>query len=88
MDRNRKWHLCALDVLDTGGYPVFFVEHMEKVEDSEAKSTPEHMKKRLDFAALQAQMQGTDTNRQWTNEVSPAAAGKCRRLGKAPTTSS
>ena len=79
--------VCIVDVLDTNGSkPVLLVEHMEKVEDSETKGATEHMNKRLSFAAVTAQMQGTNADRQWTEEKSPATAGKCRRLGKAPTT--
>jgi hypothetical protein len=78
--------VCIVDVLDSGVRPVFLVEHIEKVEDSEAQDAPEHMGKRLTFAAMTAQMQGTSSNRQWTDETNPASAGKCRRLSNAPST--
>ena len=58
---------------------------MEKVEDADAELAPEHMSKRLYFAAVAAKMQGTSSSRNWTDAVSPANAGKCRRLGKSPT---
>ena len=77
--------VCIVDVLESGSRPVFLVEHMEKVEDADAKLAPEHMSKRLYFAAAAAKMQGTSSSRNWTNEMSPAQAGKCRRLGKSPT---
>ena len=74
-----------MDILESGNRPVFLVESMEKVEDADAKHAPEHMSKRLYFAAAAAKMQGTSSTRNWTEEVSPAKAGKCRRLGKSPT---
>ena len=77
--------VCIVDVLESSPCPVFLVEHMQKVEDSEASPAPEHMRKRLDFAGTTAKMQGTNKNRQWTDEMSPASAGKCRKLGKAPS---
>ena len=88
-NRGQKSQLAfvsIVDILDTGTYPVFLVELMEKVEDIDAKCAPEYMEKRLHFAAMTAQMQGTSLRRKWTDEASPATAGKCRRLGKAPTT--
>ncbi len=78
--------VCIVDVLESGDRPVFLVEHVEKVEDSDAKQAPEHMIKRIHFAAMAAKMQGTSSSRLWTDEMSPASAGKCRRLGKAPST--
>ena len=77
--------VCIVDVLESGNRPVFLVEKMEKVEDADAELAPEHMSKRLYFAAAAAKMQGTSSSRNWTDAVSPANAGKCRRLGKSPT---
>lgn len=77
--------VCIVDVLESGNCPEFLVELVEKVEDADAKLAPEHMGRRLHFAAEAAKMQGTSSKRNWTDEVSPAKAGKCRRLGKSPT---
>ena len=77
--------VCIVDVLEHGDHPLFLVEHMEKVEDSETTRASEHMGKRIEFAAMSAQMQGTSANRTWTETQSPATAGKCRRIGKAPS---
>jgi hypothetical protein len=77
--------VCIVDVLDSGACPVFLVEHMEKVPDLDAVSAPEHMSKRLQFAALAADTQGTSSSLNWTDATSPATAGKCRRLGYAPS---
>ena len=78
--------VCIVDVLGSGERPVFLVEHMEKVEDSDAKLAPEHMSTGLRFAAMSVQMQGTSSSRQWTEDMSPASAGKCRKIGRAPST--
>ena len=58
---------------------------MEKIPDAEAQLAPEHIRRRIQFAALAAKMQGKSSERGWTENMSPASAGKCRRLGKAPT---
>ena len=60
--------VCIVDVLGSGERPVFLVEHMEKVEDSDAKLAPEHMSKRLRFAAMLVQMQGASSSDSWTIE--------------------
>ena len=59
---------------------------MKKVEDADFDNHMELMKKRLEFSAQAAKTQGTSSQRIWTEEVSPAHAGKCKRLGKAPST--
>ena len=84
--KSQMGFVCIVDVLGSGERPVFLVEHMEKVEDSDAKLAPEHMSKRLHFAAMSVQMQGTSSSRQWTEDMSPASAGKCRKIGRAPST--
>jgi len=78
--------LCIVDVLEAGERPVFLVENLQKVDDCDATLAKEYMSKRLRFAAMTTQMQGSSTSRQWTEAVSPAAAGKCRKIGKAPST--
>ena len=79
--------VCIVDVLEStpGLPPVFLVEHMEKVDDCDAQSAPEHMSKRVEFACKAAQMQGKNASCHWTEAESPASAGKCKRLGKSPT---
>ena len=76
------------DVLEEGSAekpPVFLVESLEKIPDTEKEAAPDHMRRRIQFASLVAQMQGKSKKRDWTEETSPAIAGKCRRLGKSPT---
>ena len=58
---------------------------MEQVPDTETEVAPDHMRRRIQFASLVAKMQGKSKKRDWTEEASPAIAGKCRRLGKSPT---
>ena len=65
--------------------PFFLVESLEKIPDVEAEVAPDHISRRIQFASLVAKMQGTTKKREWTEETSPAIAGKCRRLGKSPT---
>ena len=80
--------ITITDVLEAGSAekpPVFLVESLEKIPDTEALSAPDHMRRLIYFASLTAQMQGTRSQRVWTEDVSPANAGKCRRLGKSPT---
>ena len=76
------------DVLEPGSAdkpPVFLVESLERLPDTEATVAPEHMRRLIFFASLTAKMQGSKERTQWTNETSPANAGKCRKLGKSPT---
>ena len=76
------------DVLEDGGndkQSVFLVESVEKIPDTDAPCAPDHMRRLIYFASLTAKMQGTSSKREWTEDMSPANAGKCRRLGKSPT---
>ena len=76
------------DVLEAGSAgkpPVFLMESLEKVPDTETGAAPDHMRRRILFASLVAKMQGTTKKREWTEETSPAIAGKCRRLSESPT---
>ena len=76
------------DVLEAGSAekpPSFLVESLEKIPDAEGELAPDHISRRIQFASLVAKMQGTTKKREWTEETSPAIAGKCRRLGKSPT---
>ena len=76
------------DVLEAGSAdkpPVFLVESLEKIPDADATSAPDHMRRLLYFASLAAKMQGTSSKRLWSEDMSPANAGRCRRLGKSPT---
>ena len=76
------------DVLEPGSAekpPVFLVEFLERIPDTEAMVAPEHMRRLIHFASLTAKMQGSNPQKEWTEETSPANAGKCRRLGKSPT---
>ena len=76
------------DVLEAGSAEkttVFLVASLEKIPDTEAEAAPDHFRRRIHFASDTAKMQGISSKREWTEETSPAIAGKCRRLGKAPT---
>ena len=76
------------DILEDGSAgkpPVFLVESLARIPSSEAEAAPDHMRRRIQFASLAAKVQGKSKKREWTEEVNPAIAGKCRRLGKAPT---
>ena len=76
------------DVLEVGSAekpPVFLVESLEKIPDSEAETAPDHIRRLIHFASLTAKMQGKSSKREWTEDMSPANARKCRRLGKSPT---
>ena len=76
------------DVLDPGSAekpPVFLVESLERIPDNEAAVAPEHMRRLIYFASLTAKMQGSKERKVWTEETSPANAGRCRGLGKSPT---
>ena len=76
------------DVLEVGSAekpPVFLVESLEKIPDSEAEIAPDHIRRLIHFASLTAKMQGKSSKCEWTEDMSPANARKCRRLGKSPT---
>ena len=76
------------DVLEAGSGEnptVFLVESLEKIPDTDAPCAPDHMRRLIYFASLTAKMQGTSSKRERTEDMSPANAGKCRRLGKSPT---
>jgi hypothetical protein len=76
------------DVLEAGSAekpPVLLVESLDKIPDTDAEAAPDHVRRRIHFASLTAKMQGNSSKRIWTDELSPAIAGKCPRLGKAPT---
>ena len=76
------------DVLEPGSAdkpPVFLVESLERIPDTEATVAPEHMRRLIFFASLTAKMQGSKERTVWTDQTSPANAGKCRKLGKSPT---
>ena len=64
---------------------VFLVESLQKIPDSEAEAAPDHIRRLIHFASFAAKIQGKCSERGWTDETSPANAGKCRRLGKSPT---
>ena len=64
--------------------PVFLVESLERIPDTESAVAPEHMRRRIYFASLAAKIQGSKEKKVWTEQTSPANAGKCRRLGKPP----
>ena len=76
------------DVLEPGSVdkpPVFLVDSVDKIADSEAATAPEHMQRVVYFAAMIAKAQGQSAERCWTEDLSPVNAGKCRKLGKSPT---
>lgn len=76
------------DILEVGSADkptVFLVESLEKIPDADADAAPDHIRRLIHFASLTAKIQGKNATRQWTDDFSPANAGKCRRLGKAPT---
>ena len=80
--------VAIADVLEEGSAEkptVFLVESLEKIPDTEKGAAPDHVRRRIQFASLVAQMQCKSKKRDWTEETSPAMAGKCRRLGKSPT---
>ena len=54
---------------------------MEKLSEIDAEAAREHMRRTIFFASLAAKQQGTGPNHVWTEELSPASASKCRRLG-------
>ena len=76
------------DILEEGSAekpPVFLVESLTRLTPDEASDAPQHMKRRIQFASLAAQVQGKNNKREWTEDMNPAIAGKCRKLGRAPT---
>ena len=81
-------YAVIVDILEEGsaGKPaVFLVESLSKLEDDEAVKAPDHMSRRIQFAAQATAVQGKNKNRDWTEETNPAIASKCRKLGRAPT---
>ena len=81
-------YAVIVDILEEGSAgkpPVFLVESLSKLDDDEAVKAPEHMSRRIQFAAQSTAVQGKNKNRDWTEETNPAIASKCRRLGRAPT---
>jgi len=53
------------DVLEAGSAgkpPVFLVESLEKIPDTEAEHAPDHIRRRIQFASLTAKMQGKPKN--------------------------
>ena len=76
------------DVLETGSAEkptMFLATSIEKLSEIDAETAREHMRRTIFFASLAAKQQGTGPNDVWTEELSPASASKCRRLGKSPT---
>ena len=81
-------YAVIVDILEEGsaGKPtLFLVESLSKLDDDEAVKAPEHMSRRIQFAAQATAVQGKNKNRDWTEETNPAIASKCRKLGRAPT---
>ena len=76
------------DVLETGSAEkptVFLATSIEKLSEIDAEEAREHMRRTIFFASLAAKQQGTNPKDAWTEDLSPASASKCRRLGKSPT---
>ena len=76
------------DVLETGSAEkptTFLATSIEKLSENDAETARDHMRRTMFFASLAAKQQGTDPKHVWTEELSPASASKCRRLGKSPT---
>ena len=81
-------YAVIVDILEEGSAgkpPVFLVESLSKLDDDEAVKAPEHMSRRVQFAAQATAVQGKNKNRNWTEETNSAIANKCRKLGRAPT---
>ena len=81
-------YAVIVDILEEGSAgkpPVFLVESLSTLDDDEAVKAPEHMSRRIQFAAQATAVQGKNKNRDWTEETNPAIASKCRKLGRAPT---
>ena len=75
------WELCE-------SFPAvtrLTVYRRPQVPDSEAETAPDHIRRLIHFASLTAKMQGKSSKREWTEDMSPANARQCRRLGKSPT---
>ena len=86
--RTQMAFVTIADVLEAGSAgkpPVFLVESIEKVPDTDAPAAPDHMRRLIYFTSRTAKMQGTSSQRTWTEELNPANAGKCWRLGRSPT---
>ena len=64
---------------------VFLTTSIEKLTEKDAEATREHMRRTIFFVSITAKQQGTGPKDAWTEELSPARAAKCRRLGKSPT---
>ena len=77
--------VAILEEGSAGKPTLFLVESLSKLDDDEAVKAPEHMRRRIQFAAQATAVQGKNKNRDWTEETNPAIAGKCRKLGRAPT---
>ena len=76
------------DVLETGSAEkptTFLATSIEKLSENDAETARDHMRRTMFFASLAAKQQGAGPNNVWTEELSPANASKCRRLGKSPT---
>ena len=81
-------YAVIVDVLEEGSAgkpPVFLVESLSKLDDDEAVKAPEHMRRRIQFAAQATAVQGKNKDREWTEEINPTIASKCCKLGRAPT---
>ena len=70
----------------SAGKPMqLLVESLTKLEDDDAVKAPHHMSRRVQFAAHATAVQGKNKNRDWTQELNPAIANKCRKLGRTHT---
>ena len=81
-------YAIIVDILEEGSAgkpPVFLVKSLSQLDDDEAVKAPEHMHRRIQFAAQATAVQGKNKNRDWTEETNPAIASKCRKLGRAST---
>ena len=81
-------YAVIVDILEEGSAgkpPVFLVESLSRIPIWEADVAHEHMRRRIQFASLAAKVQGKNKKRDWTEDTNPAIAGKCRKLGRAPT---
>ena len=64
---------------------MFLATSIEKLSENDAETARDHMRRTMFFTSLAAKQQGAGPNNVWTEELSPANASKCRRLGKSPT---
>ena len=64
--------------------PVFFVESLESISDSDVQIAPDHFRRLIFFTSLAAKMQGESSKREWAEDMSIANARKCLRRGKSP----